>query len=230
MPIILLLSSYSPQGYMFNMTLQMWFSRQIALGVGGLCCRDLLCVVCAQECVEVKVILRLLWNCLYMTSCTKTSGPSSQSTKLCCYPAVFFPSLIVGCLFLWAYSSIPCNISPESILSQSIKFVWHVFLQLSSPLYPPFNYFLVSAEARSIRYCTPVRFATPQIYVAAEGWLSNFLHGWQCRWHCVFLKALVRCALRTYGAHSHVILSDNGHFCHILPLACIYRSDLPCEV
>lgn len=37
---------------------------------------------------------------------------------------------------------------------------------------------------------------------------------------CV-LKALVRCALRTYGPHSHVILPDIGHFCHILPLACV---------
>lgn len=37
---------------------------------------------------------------------------------------------------------------------------------------------------------------------------------------CV-LKALVRCALRTYGPHSHVILPDSGHFCHILPLACV---------
>lgn len=37
---------------------------------------------------------------------------------------------------------------------------------------------------------------------------------------CV-LKALVRCALRTYGPHRHVILPDTGHFCHILPLACV---------
>lgn len=34
---------------------------------------------------------------------------------------------------------------------------------------------------------------------------------------CV-LKALVRCALRTYGPHSHVILPDTGHFCHILAI------------
>lgn len=37
--------------------------------------------------------------------------------------------------------------------------------------------FLDSAETRSMLYCSPMRFATPQIYVGAEGWLSNFLHG-----------------------------------------------------
>lgn len=37
---------------------------------------------------------------------------------------------------------------------------------------------------------------------------------------CVF-KALVRCASRTYGPHSEVILPHTGHFCHILPLACV---------
>lgn len=80
----------------------------------------------------------------------------------------------------------------KSILSQSIKFMQHVCLQLPShPVYfhPRFNYFLVSAETHSILYCSLMRVATPKIYVGAEGWLSNFLHRWQCRWHCVCFKS-----------------------------------------
>lgn len=52
-----------------------------------------------------------------------------------------------------------------------------------------FNYFSDSAETHSMPRCSPTRFATPQIYVGAEGWLSNFLHGQQCRWHCVCFKS-----------------------------------------
>lgn len=35
------------------------------------------------------------------------------------------------------------------------------------------------------------------------------------------LKALVRCALKTYGPHCRAILPRVAHFCHILALACV---------
>ena len=63
-----------------------------------------------------------------------------------------------------------------------------------------------------------------QIYVGAEGWLSQF-SAWMAAVLVAFLKKdLVRRASRMYGPHSRVIFFPHtGRLCLISPLACLLR-------
>lgn len=219
----------------------MWFSGQIALGLRGCCCRDLCCVVYGDD------VCRLRLSCSCWICCgtgysggiltedvnvkasifaNKGNNTGNKTPRLFHDLPQFFLSFFSDNLLFIPFERTHSSCTfPESILLQNIESLPHVFPPISSrPVYihPRFNYFFW-IQRRLVSYNIALR-----CVLLPHRFMSELKDG--CPIFCMdsgaggivcALKALVRCALRTYGQHSQAILPDTGHFCHILPLACV---------
>ena len=166
---------------MFNMTLQMWFSGQVALGLRGHSFLLLWCVVYSN------IGCRLGLSCWCRISCgtrqeKDVDKVGERPPRLLLWPSRapktfldFNITTWMCCLSLWAVLS---GFFPNAV-SHRASDSYDMFSLNSHPILSIFILDSITSwfQQRPVLYCSPMCVATPQIYVGAEGWLSNFLHG-----------------------------------------------------
>lgn len=177
-----------PQGYVFNMTLQMWFRGQIALGFRVHCWGDLWYVVYGNNVCRLRLSF-WCWMCYgpgynggILTKKASLSRATPQTTYLYRILQIILWFSAVSFSFVASpfEQRCPSCIFPESILSQSVKICATCF---PSTLILPCLYSsliqLLFGFSRDSFYTILLSHVCcySQIYVGAEGWLSNFLHG-----------------------------------------------------